>query len=124
MENTRKSSILDMAKGAISEACDVEVSKVIANILDENTQATKKREVNIKLTFTPSADRSQVNVSAQATSKLAPINSVETALYCGKDGSGNIQAVELTPNIPGQMDFDGNEQEQPIELKICAAGGM
>lgn len=117
-----KQSILEMARGAILEACDVEVSKVMENILDVNTQATKKREVNIKIVFEPSADRQQVNVSAVSSSKLVASNAVQTSLFCGKDSSGNIQAVEMTPNIPGQVDFFGNEQEEPAELKICAGG--
>lgn len=121
MEVSKKSSVLEMAQGAIMEACDVEVTKVMENILDPNTSATKKREVNIKLAFEPSADRTQVNVSAQAVAKLAPNNAVQTALYCGKSGN-EIQAVELTPNIPGQIDMNGGEQEQPKELKICVGG--
>lgn len=122
-KNENQSSILEMAQGAIMEACDAEVTKVMENILDVNTAPTKKREVNIKLIFEPSADRSQVNISAQSVAKLCPNNAVQTALYCGKDAkTGNIQAVELVPNIPGQLDVDGNEQEQPKELKICVGG--
>lgn len=118
-----QSSILEMAQGAIMEACNMEVTKVMENIMDPNTAPAKKREVNIKLVFEPSADRSQVNVSAQSVAKLQPSNAVQTALYCGKDvKSGQIQAVELVPNIPGQLDMDGKEQEQPKELKICVGG--
>lgn len=122
-EEKMQSSILEMAQGAIMEACNVEVTKVMENIMDPNTSATKKREVNIKLTFEPSADRSQINVSAQAMAKLQPCNAVQTALYCGKDiKSGSIQAVELVPNIPGQINLDGGVEEQPKELKICVGG--
>jgi len=123
MRERKESSILEMARGAILEACDVEVSKVMENILDLNTPATKKREVNIKITFEPSADRQQVNVSALSSAKLVPTNAVQTSLFCGKDSSGKIQAVEMVPNTPGQIDFYGNEQEEPAELKI-SAGGM
>lgn len=116
-ENTEKVSLLEMASGAIKEACDVEVGKVIENILDPNTAATKKREISIKITFTPSADRTQVNIEAQSQSKLQPNNPVQTALFCGKQG-GKTQAIELVPNIPGQLGFSGEEQEQPKELKL------
>lgn len=116
---TLKVSVLEMAQGAIMEACNVEVGKVMDNIFDLNTDAKKKREVTIKLSFTPSADRQQVNISAQASCKLQPNNAIETALYCGKDNvSGKIQAVELVPNIPGQLGFTDEEQEQPRELKL------
>lgn len=118
-EATAKVSVLEMAQGAIMEACNVEVGKVMENIYDINTPATKKREVTIKVVFEPSADRQQINISAQSSCKLQPNNPVQTALYGGKDErSGKIQAVELVPNVPGQIGLDGNEQEQPKELKI------
>ena len=118
-EKTSKVSVLEMAQGAILEACNIEVGKVMENIFDLNTPPTKKREVNIKVVFEPSADRQQINVSAQSSCKLQPNNAIQTALYCGKDErSGKIQAVELVPNIPGQINLDGEEQEQPKELKL------
>lgn len=118
-ETTEKVSVLEMAQGAIMEACNVEVGRVMENIYDMNTPATKKREVTIKVVFEPSADRQQINISAQSSSKLQPNNPVQTALYGGKDErSGKIQAVELVPNVPGQIGLDGKEQEQPKELKI------
>lgn len=118
-ETTSKVSVLQMAQGAIMEACNVEVGKVMENIYDMNTPATKKREVTIKVVFEPSADRQQINISAQSSSKLQPNNPVQTALYGGKDErSGKIQAVELVPNVPGQIGLNGEEQEQPKELKI------
>lgn len=118
-ENTSKVSVLEMAQGAIIEACDIEVGKVMENIYDPNTPPNKKREVTVKLVFEPSADRQQINISAQSSCKLQPNNPVQTALYGGKDEkNGKIQAVELVPNVPGQIGLDGNEQEQPKELKI------
>ena len=80
-EVTAKVSVLEMAQGAIMEACNVEVGKVMENIYDINTPATKKREVTIKVVFEPSADRQQINISAQSSSKLQPNIPVQTALY-------------------------------------------
>lgn len=50
-------SILDMAEGAIKERCDIEMSKIIDNIMDINTAATKARELKLTVKFTPSSDR-------------------------------------------------------------------
>jgi hypothetical protein len=36
----------------------------------------------------------------------------------GEDSSGNPQVVEMTPQIPGQFDIAGDEQEAPPMLKI------
>ena len=54
MEDTR-TSILQMARGAIMERIDYEMTKVVDNILDPNTEATAKRKV--QLTRLQPADR-------------------------------------------------------------------
>ena len=41
MTENQKQSILDMARGAIKERTDYEMAKIIDNILDVNTNATK-----------------------------------------------------------------------------------
>ncbi|MBP5431036.1 hypothetical protein [Ruminococcus sp.] len=116
-------SILEMAQGAIMEQVNVEVSRIVDNILDPNTDAKKKRQLVLTVDFTPSSDRSAVVVSATAKSKLLPNNAIQTTLYVGADAStGEVQAVEMVPQIPGQQGFDGSIQQEPKIMKI--AGGM
>ncbi|MBP3249365.1 MAG: hypothetical protein IJ170_02165 [Ruminococcus sp.] len=116
-------SILEMAQGAIMEQVDAEVGKIVDNILDLNTEPKKKRTLTLTVDFTPSSDRTQVAITATAKSKLLPNNAVQTTLYVGADAAtGEIQAVEMVPQIPGQQSFDGDVQEEPRILKI--AGGM
>lgn len=116
-------SILEMAQGAIMEQVNAEVGKVVENILDVNTEARKKRQLILTVDFLPSSDRTQVSISATAKSKLLSNNSIQTTLYVGADNeTGEIQAGEMVPQIPGQQSFDGNIQEEPKILKI--AGGM
>ena len=55
--------------------------------------------------------------SGNSKSALAPTNPVATALYVGKIGE-EIQAVEMTAQIPGQADLFGGEQEAPAQLKL------
>ena len=116
------SSILEMAQGAIMEQVNMEVGKIVDNILDPNTDAKKKRQLNLVVDFAPSADRSTVVITATAKSKLIPNNAVQTTLYVGADSKGEVQAVEMVPQIPGQQSFSGEVQEEPKILKI--AGGM
>lgn len=117
------SSILEMAQGAIMEQVNMEVGKIVDNILDPNTDAKKKRQLNLVVDFAPSADRSTVVITVTAKSKLLPNNSIQTTLYVGADSStGEVQAVEMVPQIPGQQSFSGEIQEEPKILKI--AGGM
>lgn len=116
-------SILEMAQGAIMEQVNLEVSKIVDNILDLNTEPKKKRTLTLTVDFVPNCDRSQVVINATAKSKLLPNNAVQTTLYVGADAStGEIQAVEMVPQVPGQQSFDGTVQEEPKILKI--AGGM
>lgn len=116
-------SILEMAQGAIMEQVNVEVSRIVDNILDPNTDAKKKRQLVLTVDFSPSSDRSAVVVSATAKSKLLPNNAIQTTLYVGADAStGEVQAVEMVPQIPGQQGFDGSIQQEPKIMKI--AGGM
>ena len=112
-------SILEMASGLIKEQVNSETEKIIDNILDINTEAKKKRTLTLTIDFLPNWDRSEVSVTATAKSKLLPSNSVQTMLYVGADSfTGELQAVEMTPQIPGQEDFNGNIQNEPKSLKI------
>ena len=67
-------SIIQMARGSIEERIDLEMTRILDNILDPNTKPTLKR----KLTVT----------------------------------------VEITPQIQGQTDIFGGEQEAPAQLKL------
>lgn len=44
-EETMTKSMLDMASGAIKERVDIEMPKIIKNILDVNTNPTKPRKL-------------------------------------------------------------------------------
>lgn len=117
MEN-RTQSIMDMGRGAFKERVDYEMQKVIDNILDLNTKAEKKRVLTVTMEFTPSADRTQIGVSVIAKSKLEPTNAVGTSLYITGDENGEISAVEMVPQIPGQQYLAGGEQEEPAQLRL------
>lgn len=110
-------SIVQMARGAIEERIDLEMTRILENILDPNTKATAKRKLTITLELSPDDERSTISVSATAKSALAPTNPVATALYVGRT-NGETQAVEMTAQIPGQTDVFGGEQEAPAQLKL------
>ena len=57
------SSILDMAMGAIKERVDYEMGHVIDNILDPNTNPTKKRKMVLTLELTPDSERRTIVVA-------------------------------------------------------------
>lgn len=111
--NTQK-SILQMARGAILERADYEMTRLIDNIIDPNTPATAKRKLTLTLELKPDDNRQTIMVSCSAKSALAPTSPVVTTLYVA-DGE---TVVEMAPQIPGQMTVDGAEQEAPATLKV------
>lgn len=117
MENEQRTSILQMARGAIEERVDYEMAKVIDNILDPNTQATAKRKLTLTLEFQPDAGRQTVLLRCTAKSALCATDPVSTSLFITDDGS-DVTAVEMVPNIPGQVNMYGEVQEAPAVLRI------
>lgn len=117
MKQAVMSSLIDMANGAIKERLDYEMGRVIQNIGDPNTKAAAKRTITVKITLEPDEERQHIEVSATASSTLAPMHPVKTALAVGNEG-GHVVAVELTPQIPGQFDAFGGEAPQRKVLKF------
>ena len=113
MEDISKRSIIDMARGAIKERVDYEMTRVVENILDPNTSATAARKITITLNLKPDDTRQNIAVSV-AKSTLAATNPVTTALYVADEES----IVEMIPQIPGQLAVDASEQEAPPMLKL------
>lgn len=72
MEQTKASSLIDMANGAIKERLDYEMGRVIQNISDPNTKATAKRTITVKITLEPDEERQHVEVSATLPAPWQP----------------------------------------------------
>jgi hypothetical protein len=119
----QKKSILEMARGAFLERADYEMKRVLDNILDPNTSATAKRKMTITVTFEPDDDRKNIFTKVDVKTALSATNAVKTTLYiAGEDSNGTPQVVEMTPQIPGQLDMFGGEQEPQAILRIIRAG--
>lgn len=114
MEGYTPKSILQMARGAIQERADYEMTRILENIQDFNTSPTAKRKLVITLELKPDDTRQNIAVSCTAKSTLAATNPVTTALYVANEDT----IVEMVPQIPGQMDMDGNETSAPPSLKL------
>lgn len=120
MANDARSSLLQMAKGAIQERVDYEVSRVVDNILDMNTEAKVKRKVVLTIEMVPDDDRQVVKIQASAKSTLAPVTPIGTSLVITADSNGEMMLAEIIPQVPGQISMTGEEQEPPKILKIAA----
>lgn len=120
MQEFERKSIVQMAMGAIQERVDYEMSRIIDNIIDMNTKATGKRTLTVKIDLTPADDRKTIAVSATAKSALQATNPVATSLYVTNDHNGELAVVEMVPQIPGQMNFEQEEQQAPMRLKLVS----
>lgn len=119
MDSNKQKSILEMARGGFMERVDYEMPKILANILDANTKATAKRKISITLEFAPDDARENVTVSFSVKSTPAPSNPMRTTLYiAGSQSTGEVNVVEMVPQMPGQTSLDGVEQEAPPMLRL------
>ena len=117
--DVNQKSILEMARGAFQERADYEMSRIVDNILDANTKADAARKLTLTLTLKPDDSRQNIAISCTAKSTLAATNPVTTSLYVASSpATGGVQICEMVPNIPGQMDMDGGEQDTAPILKL------
>ena len=104
------------ANGAFTSQINRVLEKVTENIQDPNTDATAKRRITVVIEFKPNEARNFVTTGVQAKSTLAPALGAVTALNMGKDlKTGEVEAVEIGNQIPGQMSIDDVETPQAVQ---------
>lgn len=113
-------NLLEVARGAIGERLDYELSKVVENISDLNTKADAVRKITLTLSLKPDSERQNIKMSTQVKSTLTPTNNIESALFLTESDEGKA-LVEMLPQVPGQMALDGSEQEEPKVIAIKKA---
>lgn len=77
-------SLESISGGAILEAVDAALEELVKNIQDPNTQATKVREIAVKIKVKPNEARTHAVVESGVSAKLAPQAPIITSLVCGK----------------------------------------
>jgi hypothetical protein len=95
MQEMKNVTIETMSDGAAIERANLELSRVLANILDKNTDPEAAREVTLKIKLKPNSGRNAAEVTIQATSKLAPVTGHNTQVYIGTDISGQPECTEI-----------------------------
>lgn len=116
-----KKKILEMARGALMERADYELSRIVENIMDINTPATKKRKLTVTLDLEPSEDRSIVTISASAKSTLVPTSPVKSAFWVTTDENGVPVMQEMLAESPDQTIMsEVEERAQPVIAMLGA----
>jgi hypothetical protein len=89
-------TLYTLANGAAAELFEAELQKIIANILDPNTDPIAVREIDLRVKIKPDNERRAGAVSVQVISKTGPTKGVGTMFWFGKK-QGQFIAVENNP---------------------------
>ena len=97
----------EFAGGKLSVQLNKALEKVTENIQDPNTDAQKVRKINVSISLRPNDERNFVSTTVETKLSLAPELGATTALSVGRDlRTGEVEAVEIFNQIPGQMNVD------------------
>lgn len=95
------------AGGKLSVQLNKALEKITENVQDPNTDAQKVRKINVSISFRPNDERNFVATTVETKLSLAPKLGATTALSMGRDlRTGEVEAVEIFNQIPGQMNVD------------------
>ncbi len=95
------------AGGKLSVQLNKTLEKITENVQDPNTDAQKVRKINVSISFRPNDERNFVATTVETKLSLAPELGATTALSMGRDlRTGEVEAVEIFNQIPGQMNVD------------------
>lgn len=93
--------------GKFSVQLNKALEKITENVQDPNTDAQKVRKINVSISFRPNDERNFVATTVETKLSLAPELGATTALSMGRDlRTGEVEAVEIFNQIPGQMNVD------------------
>ncbi len=115
MQETEKLTLTNLAEGAALEKFGIALQKVLENIKDINT-TLGAREINLKVTLTPSEHRDYVGIKIACPVKLATQEAVSTTANLTIDSRGRAVAHERkSRQIPLVADNVSNMEEKHVK---------
>ena len=112
----------EFAGGAFTAQINRAMEEVTKNIQDPNTDAVAVRKITVVIAMKPNENRNFVATGVQTKTQLAPALGAVTAISMGKNlKTGEVEAVEIGNQIPGQMSFADTQQEEE-EPQLVQAG--
>ncbi|QBO37260.1 hypothetical protein EQG49_12715 [Periweissella cryptocerci] len=118
MSNKININVYELNDGAFGETINAELSKLFANILDQNTDQDKARKLNIMLTVKRSKEfKDEYIVFADTKLTLQPVTGQVTKVLAGRDyNTGRIEANELRSGVKGQTYFDTKDERLKTDV--------
>lgn len=83
-------NLQNICGGAVEEVFQRELTQVLANISDINTDAEAKRKITFEFTFFPFEDRSGAKVIFACSSKQAPAEAASGTAFFTRRGTGFV----------------------------------
>lgn len=99
-----------LADGAVELRFQEELEKLLANVDDPNTDAEKRRDLVVKLSFAPSKSRREIEVSIEVSSKLAPHAPVETTTWLAFDSAAGRYVIQEHNPKQARLDFEREKE--------------
>jgi len=104
-------NLIDLDGGVIQERINYELAKVIKNIADDNTEAKKKRKIQINIVMMPKDEtRRELMISFDIKTTLSPVKGGESTLYLTTSDDGG--KIGLFENNFEQMEFNFDEEKK------------
>lgn len=113
-------NLLEMMGGAVGERVSYELAKIMRNCKDLNTEAKKARTLTVEFSIVPTEGRDSAGVRVSIKSKLVPVKPLDSTLLIGGTQDEPV-VMEYTPQLPGQRNFAGSEQEEPKMIRLADA---
>ena len=103
----------ELMDGALTERFNMEMERVLRNVFDPNTDPKAKRQIIITIEIQPNERRDAAGFTMDVKSKIAPPIKMSQTCFLFQDDEGNVTATEITKQVPGQIDMNGQEQQMP-----------
>lgn len=108
MAQSRQIKKLDeLMDGALTERFNLEMERVLNNVFDQNTNPKAKRQIQIVIDIVPNERRDAAEFKIDVKSKTAPPVAVAQTVFLAMDDYGNVTATEMTNQVPGQINMEG-----------------
>lgn len=111
----------ELMDGALTERFNMEMERVLGNVFDPNTNPKAKRQIQIVIDIAPNERRDAAEFRVDVKSKIAPPVAIAQTVFLHMDDSGNVTATEMTKEVPGQIDMEGNAQPLPRVVEFSSA---
>ena len=103
----------ELMDGALTERFNREMERVLGNVFDPNTNPSAKRQIQIVIDIKPNERRDAAEFKVDVKSKIAPPVAIAQTVFLHMDDAGNVTATEITNEVPGQIDIEGNVSPLP-----------